>query len=268
MAIHPAIYDPHVLGVRGADVESALRERLAGWLSKLPPIVPRMRELHAHFERDIDAGVQRFTSVLPSFRWNGTCYLWASVDTMNGGMRDVGPRAALLFGLDVIARDTTAMPPPVLFAHELFHAHHGDVLPATNAKHVCDALWAEGLATHASQIICAGTTDRQALPPSHLHDPAHPALDIPERRVWLDEVMPKYASELGKELRDVLDSEREEDYAKFFLGRAAPALGERPVRSGYWFGLRVARALAQQQSLDALSRVPVSTLREKIAAAL
>lgn len=265
---YPSLYTDAVLGLHGEDRDAAFRARLAAWLPTLAPIVPRMRALHASFESDMDRGVARFETVLPSFHWNGRCYLFASVDSMNGGMRKVGDRGALVFGLDVIARGGESMPAPVLFAHELFHAHQGDVLPASQGPRIYDALWAEGLATFASLVVCAWATERQALPPSHLHDPAHPALDIPARRVVLVDVMPRYARELGVELRRVLDSQNDADYAKFFLGRATPELGERPVRSGYWFGLHVARALARHRSLDALSRIPAASLRAEIGAAL
>ncbi len=265
---HPSLYTEGVLGLHG-DHDAALRDRLTAWLPTLAPIVPRMREIHASFESDMNRGVERFASVLPSFRWNGSCHLFASVDSMNGGMRKVGDRAALLFGLDVIARGGESMPPPVLFAHELFHAHQSDVVPSSSQEqHIYDALWAEGLATYASLVVCAWATEHQALPPSHLHDPARPALDIPERSVVLADVMPKYARELGGELRSVLDSQNDAAYAKFFLGRASPELGERPVRSGYWFGLRVARSLARSRTLDALSRIPAASLRSEIGAAL
>ncbi|HEY4122742.1 MAG TPA: hypothetical protein VGM56_32990 [Byssovorax sp.] len=270
VAPHAHLYTPAVLGLHGDEASAALDARLREWLPKLPSIAPRMRELHAGFERDMRRGVARLEAAAPTFRWSGACYLFASIDTMNGGMRDVDGKSALLFGLDVMAKPGASMPPEVLFAHELFHTHQDDVTPklADGDARVGDALWTEGLAEHASLVVCEGRTEREALPFSHLHDPAHPALDIPERRVELAEVMPRYARSLGGELLAAFDSREQADYARFFLGRADPRLGERPVRSGYWFGLHAARVIAAGRSLDVLCRVPRDAVRAEVRAAV
>jgi hypothetical protein len=158
---------------------------------------------------------------------------------------------------------------PALLAHELFHAHHTGVLPAAvQIRTVQGALWVEGLATHASTVLAPGTTDEQALPPSHLHDPGRPRLDNPARRVSLARVMPGHAAELGRELLARLDSSDAADYATFFLGRAHTRLGARPVRSGYWFGLHVVRQLARQRSLRELARLDPTTIAADIRRAL
>lgn len=269
IARYPEVYAPSVLGLRGGDPEALLEQRLSAWLPKLPRLVPRMRELASRFDADVDRAVEHFRSSLPDFRWSGTCFLFASIDGMNGGLREVTGQPALVFGLDVIANDTGTMPLPVLFAHELFHAHQLDAqAPSEGPTRVADALWGEGLATFASVTLTPGTADRVALPMSHLHDPSRPALDLPERRVFLADVMPAHARTLGGELRAALDAQDEATYATFFLGRAAPKLGERPVRSGYWFGLHVARAIAGRRALADLARLPAARLRGDIGAAL
>lgn len=268
IAPFPELYTKEVLG-HDVDTDAGLDRRLATWLPTLPSIVPKMREIHASFRDDVARGVDRFRKTFPDFSWAGDCYVFASTDGMNGGTREVRGRTALLFGLDVSARKTESMPTSVLFAHELFHIHQSAVLPPRDGqRELYCGLWSEGLAEYVSTVIVPGTSDRQALPFSHVHDPAHPALDIPERRVMLDVVMPGLAPTLGAELEQALDSQDEADYAKFFLGRAAPGLGERPVRSGYWFGLKIARAIATGKNLDALARAPASSLRTEIGAAL
>lgn len=259
---YPSVYRANVLGLPDADADAALDARLRTWLPTVPRLIAGMRDLRARFTSDVDAAVGRFRAALPDFGWRGRVYLFASVDSMNGAVREVDGETAVVFGADVIARDTGSMPLPVLFAHELFHVYHAQVLaPDPEARHVYDALWGEGLATYASQLLTPGASDDHVLPMSHRHDPANPALDHAERRVQLAQVMPGLAPTLGAGLRGVLDSEANADYATYFLGRAHPNLGEQPVRSGYWFGLQLARALGRRQDLATLARRPVRDLR-------
>jgi len=60
---------------------------------------------------------------------------------------------------------------------------------------------------------------------------------------------------LRERLRTSEDRGSEDDYAMFFLGRAAPAMAGRPVRSAYWFGLQIVRRLAQGRSLRELAAI-------------
>ena len=269
VAAYPGLYAANVLGLPDADADAVLEARLRAWLPTVPGRLAGMRALQTQFSPDVDAAVARFRAALPDFGWRGKVYLFASVDGMNGAVREVNGDTALVFGADVIARDTGSMPLPVLFAHELFHVYHAHVLPPDpQAQHVYDALWGEGLATYASQVLTPGATDDQVLPMSHRHDPANPALDLPQRRVQLAQVMPALAPSLGAGLHQVLDSKETADYATYFLGRAHPNLGEQPVRSGYWFGLQLARALGHQQDLATLARRPSRELRPALKAEL
>lgn len=265
----PSLYTPSVMGlpIQGADAER--ERRLALWLPSVPRILPAMQKLSATFESEVSEALLRFRRALPSFHFQGDCYAFASVDSMNGALRVVDDKPALLFGLDVIAKNTGSMPLAVLFSHELFHAHHERLQPST-AKNstLLDALWLEGLATLASIELNPGSSDREALPMSHLHDPDNPALDIPERRVWLSEIMPTHAKTLGPLLLSVLDLGERGPYETFFLGRANQALGQRPVRSAYWFGLQVARKLAARRSLVELAEAAIPSLRSEVRAAL
>jgi hypothetical protein len=269
VAKHPAVYAANVLGLSGPDPRAALTARLRDWLPGVAARVPAMRAVHARFPQDAQAAVTRFRQVLPSFGWRGKCWLFASVDGMNGGVREVGGESSLVFGVDVIVKDASSMPLPVLFAHELFHVHHAAQQPDPGSEQrIVDALWFEGLATYASTLIVPGTTDRQALPLSHVHEPDSPALDNPARRVDLAAMPLELRRSLGAELHAALESQERDRYSDFFLGRASPRLGERPVRSGYWFGLMVARALGKTRGLDELTNADMKELRPLIASEL
>jgi len=228
VAPHPTLYVDSVIGPPGRG-DPEFDGRVEAWLDWLRDATPAMRRLHAAFAADLDDAKRRFIEALPDFDWRGRVYLFASVDAFNGAGRMVAGDPALLFGLDVIARLQADANLAVLFHHELFHMYQ-----AQAQTYLAEAMWVEGLATYASLALNPGATDAEALPVSHVHDPDDPQLAAPERAVSLAEVMPGLVGELGPMLRERLRSSEqsgsEDDYAIFFLGRAAPALGHRPVR--------------------------------------
>lgn len=260
MERYPAVYAPSVLG---AASQAELDVRLDRFLPKLPALVPVMRRLHQRFGARLEEGTRRFLQALPSFSWDGACYLLASIDGFNGAGREVDGRAALLFGLDVMADLQPDRDPMVLIHHELFHFHQ-----AQGPAQIYAAMWFEGLATYASLVLNPGTAREDALPSTHLHDPGDPVLDAPDRHLRFADAMPEHAASLGAALLRCLDSEAREDYATFFLGRASPALGARPVRSAYYFGLEIVSRLAGGRSLEVLADLDPASLRAEIEGAL
>lgn len=263
---HAEVYAPDVLGFDGEDPD-ALARRVAEWMPHARELSPAMRELHAGFLENLDANRSRFLNALPDFDFEGNVYLIPSVDAFNGAGRMVDGEPALLFGLDVIAHLENAARLPVLFHHELFHMYQA---PAQTV--LAEAVWVEGLATYASIALNPGTTDAQALPHSHIHDPEDPRISAPERGVSLDEVMPPLIAEMGPMLRQRMRSSEHtgspDDYAMFFEGRAAPSLGPRPVRSAYFFGLELVRRIAGGRSLAELAAIEPATLVTRMEAEL
>jgi hypothetical protein len=248
IARYPELYTPAVLGL--GDEEHALRARFDAWWAELPPRIPRLREISEALPGQLTVAAARFIEALPAFQWDGRCYLFASLDAFNGAGRMIGGAPQLAFGLDVIARGGPSMPGPVLFTHELFHFHQRQ--PEQNL--IAAGVWFEGLAVHASRVLNPGATLDQVLPEQHLHDPSNPQLMNPARALSAEHDLPRWEAELARMILGALESSSEEDYATFFLGRASDALGERPVRSAYYFGLRTAERLAAQgHDLQALS---------------
>lgn len=262
----PEVYAARVIGEAGAG-DDGFAARVEAWIPWLREVEPTMRRLHADFTRDLDAARARFVEALPDFDWRGKVYLFASVDAFNGAGRMVAGEPALLFGLDVIARLQADANLTVLFHHELFHMYQ-----AQAETYLAEAMWVEGLATYASLALNPGATDADALPVSHVHDPDDPQLAVPERAVSLAEVMPALVPELGPMLRARLRSSEasghEDDYPMFFLGRAAPSLGPRPVRSAYWFGLQIVRRVQRGRSLRELAAIEPATLIPEMERAL
>ena len=125
---------------------------------------------------------------------------------------------------------------------------------------VASSLWIEGLATYASLALDPRANADEALPFSHLHRADDPQLDAPSRRVLLSREMPGRVATLGPRLLACLRSKADDDYADFFLGRATPRMDGQPARSGYWFGLELARRIAGGKDLRAMASVRPSAL--------
>ena len=238
VARHPELYTASVLGLSAE--EGALRARFEPWWAALPARVPRMRAISETLPAQLEVAAARFVDALPAFDWRGRCYLLASLDAFNGAGRMIDGAPQLAFGVDVIADEGPSMPGPVLFSHELFHFHQRQ--PEQNV--IGAGVWFAGLAVHASRVLNPGATLDEVLPEQHLHDPSDPQLLNRARAVSAERELPRYEPELAGMLLAALESDSEQDYATFFLGRASDALGERPVRAAYYFGLRTAERLA------------------------
>ncbi|MDB5218298.1 MAG: hypothetical protein JWO86_6225 [Myxococcaceae bacterium] len=251
---HADVYAPRVLRLP-SDQADALDRRLDVWLPTVPALVDGMRRIHDTFVAELDVSTARFIEAFPDFAWSGDLYLIPSLDSFNGAARLVGGRPALLFGLDVIAKSQPNAKLSVLMHHELFHFYQD-----STTDFVASSLWIEGLATYASLTLDSHATADDALPFSHIHRRDDPQLDAPSRRVMLSREMPARVSTLGPRLLASLRSTADDDYADFFLGRATPRMDGQPVRSGYWFGLELARRIARGKDLRALAAVRPSAL--------
>ena len=239
---HADVFTARVLRLP-ADKPDALEQRLDAWLPTVPGLLDGMRRIHDTFVAELEVSTARFLEAFPDFDWSGDLYLIPSLDSFNGAARLVGGKPALLFGLDVIARSQPNARLSVLMHHELFHFYQ-----ESTTDFVASSLWIEGLATQASLALDPRATVDDALPFSHIHRADDPQLDAPSRRVLLSQVMPSRVSTLGPRLLAALRSKADDDYADFFLGRATPRMEGEPVRSGYWFGLELARRIAARAS--------------------
>lgn len=262
VARHPELYAPNVIGVALREGSDSLSLRLDRWLPLLPTYMPEMRRIHARFVGDLEGALAHMQSELPSFAWRGDLYVYVSVDAFNGAGRPVqhgdAMSTCLLFGVDVLAKMGNTNP-FVIIHHELFHMHQ-----RSSAAMLGEQMWVEGLATYASIVLNPGTTDDEALPVTFLHDPSAPVLDAPDRRISFEAEMPRFRAQIIPMMRERLrateENATEADYAMFFLGRAAPIVAGMPVRTAYWLGLQLVRALARGRSLETLSQLEPASL--------
>lgn len=253
---HPEVYATHVLLLRpGVSYEEEIARRYLVMASRLEGKTALMKRLSTSIATDLTRYETRFREEFADLDYRGDIYFMNSLGGFDGGVRQVKGRTALLFGIDMIAwvYGEEADPQP-FFHHELFHMYHaqfGGLGRDPNKPRVIEGLWAEGLATWVA----------------HALNPQAPELAI----FGLPRETPQRAqamlSELAPRLLADLDSDRLEDYTRWFIG-TREADPSQPGRAGYYLGYLIARRLAATRTLPQLARTPLAELRPAIEAAL
>lgn len=196
-------------------------------LEGVPAIEASMRALSERLSAELPGELAAFRKTFPRFRCATPVYFLYSAGAFDGATRDVNGKSALMFGLDVIVRLKEELSP--LVVHELFHVYHAEAV-AEDPDTFGWALWAEGLATYVSRRL------NPELPESQIC--CMPSIP--------DAMVPRLA---GEALR-LLDSEKREDYARYFLGGAELDF---PSRSGYALGYRIASEAGKKRTLEELA---------------
>jgi len=204
-------------------------------LEGVPPIEASMRQLSGRLAADLPGELAAFRKSFPRFQCSTPVYFLYSAGAFDGATRDVNGKSALMFGLDVIARLKEELSP--LLAHELFHVYHEEAV-AEDPDTFGWALWAEGLATYVSRRLNPELPEQQICCMPQIADAAVPRL-------------------AGEALR-LLDSEKREDYARFFLGGAELDI---PSRSGYVLGYRIATEAGKTRTLEELAALSPAQVR-------
>lgn len=247
MTKHPEIYTSDVLLKQDQPLEPVLAQRLEHLFTQQAAFVPVMRDLHGRFAEAIVLHLAKFRRTFPDLQ-DVPIYLMASLWSFDGAIRTVHGRKALLFGIDEIARARWEVSTlGILFDHELFHVYHHAVSPEAipEPAPLWRHLWAEGLATHVSEILNPEADPKIVL--------GHPR-DLAERARPL---LPR----LVEELRANLDSTDFDTYAKYFLGGLGGDRDGLPARNGYYVGLLIARRLCADASLRHAARWSGQKLR-------
>ena len=236
LAGEPEIYQ-HLWHVDSAKVKA--------FVAKVPEYISGIRKLHALFEQQEPAILDRFCQVFPDFApGKAKIYLMLSLFQFDAKIPSEHPDS-LLIGLDGLARfHGTDAPLAVILSHEFFHLYHFQVNPLPKNPDdlpLYRLLWQEGLAVYVSQQLNNGASLADVLLDPRLATNG-PAWVRPE----------------AKRLFLCLDS-REDITAAHFLAKSEN--GEVPGRIGYLIGYDVATRLAQDRSLNSLARLRDPGLR-------
>jgi Predicted Zn-dependent protease (DUF2268) len=219
--------------------------KVKAFVAKVPEYVSRIRNLHALFEQQEPAILDRFCQAFPDFNPGKVkIYLMFSLFQFDAKIPSEHPDS-LLIGLDGLAGfHGTDAPLAVILSHEFFHLYHFQVNPLPKNPDdlpLYRLLWQEGLAVYASQQLNNGASLADVLLDPRLATNG-PASVRPE----------------AKRLLLCLDS-REDITAAHFLAKSEN--GEVPGRIGYLIGYDVVTQLAQNRSLGVLARLRDPGLR-------
>jgi hypothetical protein len=218
-------------------------ERATRYIEKVAPLVPVIQSLHGWVADDFDQKLTSFQQKLPGFELRSSVVFMPNLFGFDAGGGSVNGRDFLIFGLDTIAKiDGLHADLSVLTAHELFHGYHASFHPEWNGKErgknipLYRLVWAEGLATYASQQLNPGATEAAIFRSSTL---------VPSCEARL-------GSLTGLLLGELDDTEKE-PFMAWMSGQSRSS--GIPPRAGYYFGWRIAADLGRSRSLTELARL-------------
>ena len=249
---HPEVYNNDVLGSGPftKPFAEALPERYRLIQGMVQPKMAVVERLSKQIGKDMPRYESRFRKTFPDLNYTGRIYFMYSLGGFDGGIRTVQGQQALLFGLDMMAYvyGNDADPEP-FFHHEFFHVYHSQFFKGNSQ--LVSSLWREGLATYVAHALNpkAAGVGLFGLP---RNTPQRTQADLPRH---------------ARELRAVLASETQENYARHFLG-GQDGNAATPARSGYYIGYLVAEKLAKRHSLQELAHAQLAQLRPEIEQAL
>lgn len=206
--------------------------QLRRFLAELEVLAQPMDQCFADFPASLAEQSARFFAAFPDAPRDIRCYLIPSLLTFNGRATTLtgDERPALFFGADLMAK--RGDDPAMLISHEMFHVYHDALRGPDWSETLLSALWSEGLATYASQVLNPTIDDGTALMDPQL---AAAAEDDETRSHWATDFWP---------LRNSLDQR------DWFTANGTTM----PTRRGYALGLHVVRTLAASHSLSTMAQ--------------
>ncbi|MBY0520543.1 MAG: hypothetical protein K2P79_08980 [Sphingomonas sp.] len=247
VAAFHAKFDPVLPGYYDGKGENQAKfdAHIATKLRAFPAQRAKISATAAAFGAAFVRGEAHFKNAFSDYRLTLPVYLVHSMGMQDGGTREIGGRAILFFGADVIAaiHDESTIGP--FLDHELFHAYHLKYFP--ECPEIWCALWTEGLATYVAGTLNPGADDRALL--LNLPLPIRPA------------VTPRLAEAMCG-LRQKLESTAPADFARLFtFGRDR---SDFPGRYGYFLGYLIAQKIGKGLSLVQLAKLPASKVKPMI----
>jgi hypothetical protein len=223
--------------------------KIARSFGKFPELRERYTAATANFSKLLAPAYQGFTRTFPDMKPIGPIYLINSLDEFDGGTREWGGKARLMFGIDVMVQVHDYPDETPFFHHELFHVYHQQFF--SGCEEVWCALWAEGLATLVAQRLTPDATDAQLLLNSP--KPLRPEVER-DRKAAVCAVASR------------LDSKSADDLGGLFS--SGPEISGLPPRFGYYVGYLVAEQAARNRTLAELAHLRNDAAREVVATAL
>ena len=244
IAPYADLYAYETLGLRpGIELDAAI----AAAVAKPRDEASRTRARDA-LRQSIDTTSRAMEKRFPGYGCLGTIYFADTLGQLDGADRRLASHGeSLVFGIDVVADEQDRIELPVLVAHEMFHRYHASVAGFSDAdsdrQALWKTLWAEGLATYASQDLTGATTPQALMLPADLEARASPL-----------------APAIAQDLRAHLDRPDPELYRTYFTyGNHEVTARGLPWRSGYYVGYLVAKEIVRRHGLVEATRMRESS---------
>ena len=212
-------------------------QELSRELSAFTSIKIEFEKKTLEVSKSLEANLTKFVSYFPKFDRNFDVHITHSLGDMDGGTREIEGKVYFILGVDGMVRYhqgfSTESP---FFHHELFHVYHNQYLPED--KVIWVALWAEGLATYASEILNPGSSLKDLM----LDLPANMVREINDDLLnhWVD-------------LESKLESRKDEDYESYFL---LSSTNQKVIkRAGYYLGYLLAKEIGKTKSLAEMAEM-------------
>lgn len=206
-------------------------------LNEFPAIEAGFRKKTNEITNSLKSTLNSFSESLPDLNKDFDIYITHSFGEMDGGTRKIGNKIYFILGIDGMVKYHKGFESEIpFFHHELFHVYHGQYLPEEQVLWI--ALWAEGLATYASQKLNPSASMKDLM------------LDIPEGMVSrIDNQLEFHWDDLSKKLESKTDA----DYETYFLMSSK----DKKIipRSGYYLGYLIAVELGKDRSVAELAKL-------------
>ena len=244
------VVDPNdgVYGFSEFDYVLASDRRMAAYLQHLEPQTDAMRAIGERIDRQFPSIAASVTEQLPGLTTGRiVVYFMPSLGHFVGQTHDLGPdKVAVMFGIDRTAEVYGAEANlGVEVAHELFHIYQFEMHSSEPEDRAAlwQAVWIEGSAAYASQILTPGSVAAQALNPE------------------LASANAATIKDLACGIEQKWNSHDDGDMA-FYLDAGMKTPGV-PAMGGYLVGYLVAKDIAKTHSLADIGKL-VDPERERL----
>lgn len=229
--LFPGFYTP-----RDGVTQEQWDKRTKRAIADFPKVRERYEAVQRAFPAAYVAAKAHFARSFPGSSSTLPTYFVHSLGEMDGGTRVIGDQHVMVFGADGMALYHTPEDIGPFFDHELFHVEHGAYFD--ECEEVWCALWIEGLATAASEVMNPGISQAAMM------------LETP--RPIAPEVDPHWHEALCEVAANFQSKDREV-YRGLFMGGAKDQ--RFPPRWGYYVGYRLAKRALGTHTLQELAHM-------------
>ncbi len=225
-------------------------EELGKTLKEYPQIEADFIKKTNEITTNLSSTMDSFLKSVPGLNKDFDVYITHSFGDMDGGTRKIGDKVYFILGIDGMVKYHKGFNSEIpFFHHELFHVYHGQYLPEDQVMWI--ALWAEGLATYASEKLNPDASMKDLM------------LDLPEGMVSrIDKNLDYHWADLTKKMTSRSDA----DYEAYFLMSSKDK--KIVPRAGYYLGYLIAKEIGKTKSVPEMAQLKPDEILPLLKAAI